>query len=275
MTACAGCRFAPNSQRGGIFFRLLFLLFLAVLLFAVYLARHPLLRLAGDFWIVNESPQASDAIVILGDDNYQGDRAARAAELFHAGWAPRVVASGRFLRPYASIAQLEEHDLESHGVSAAAIVRFEHHAENTREEAVALSQLISARGWKRILLVTSNYHTRRSEYIFERTLPAGAVLCVIAAPDSEYDPGNWWRSRAGVKIFFHETLGMMVALWEMRHSDAQTVSGSFFTFSTISTVSTGTILGKFLHLFTRVSSGNPCAQFLEHFQQLAILPVYN
>ncbi|MGC2420304.1 MAG: YdcF family protein [Candidatus Acidiferrales bacterium] len=228
MTLRSGCRFAPNSQQGGIFFRLLFLLFFGVFLFAIYVARHPLLRLAGEFWIVSEPPQASDAIVILGDDNYQGDRAARAAELFHAGSAPRVVASGRFLRPYASIAQLEEHDLESHGVPAGAIVRLEHLAANTREEAMAISQLASARGWKRIIVVTSNYHTRRSKYIFERTLPPGIVLYVVAAPDSDYDPSSWWRTRGGMKIFFHETVGMMVALWEMRHSDVQTVSEIFF-----------------------------------------------
>ena len=113
--------------------------------------RHPAARLAGSFWIVNETPAASDAIVILGDDNYGGDRATRAAEIFKAGMAPRVVASGRYLRPYASIAELEQHDLTDRGVPATAIVRFDQHAENTKDEAVALAQLISARGWKRIL----------------------------------------------------------------------------------------------------------------------------
>lgn len=228
MSARHGSGFARNPQQGGIFFRMLFLVFMAVLVFAVYLARHPLLRFAGNFWIVNDSPEASDAIVILSDDNYEGDRAARAAELFHAGWAPRVVASGRFLRPYASIAELEERDLKDHGVPAGAIVPFEHHAENTREEGAALAQLFSERGWKRILLVTSNYHTRRSKYIFERALPSGTVLRVMAAQDSEYDPNNWWRSRGGTKIFFHEFVGMLLAMWEMRHNDVRTTSEMFF-----------------------------------------------
>ena len=105
-----------NSQRGGIIFRLAFYVFLIAFLFVVYLVRHPLLRLASGFWIVNESPVTSDAIVILSDDNYNGDRAAEAANIFKAGWAPRVIASGRYLRPYAGIAELEARDLESHGV---------------------------------------------------------------------------------------------------------------------------------------------------------------
>jgi uncharacterized SAM-binding protein YcdF (DUF218 family) len=211
-----------HRQRGGIFLRLLFLLFFLFVLFVLYLARHPLLRLAGGFWVVDDSPAASDAIVILGDDNYNGDRAARAAELLKAGWAPRIVASGRYLRPYASIAELEEHDLIGRGVPASAIVRLAHRAENTREEAVVVNQLVSSRGWKRILLVTSNYHTRRSLYICERTFPPGTLLRVVPARDPEYDPDNWWRTRQGVKIFAHEFLGMLVALWEMRHSDVQT-----------------------------------------------------
>jgi uncharacterized SAM-binding protein YcdF (DUF218 family) len=211
-----------NRQRGGIFFRLLSLLFFLFVLFALYLARHPLLRLAGSFWVVQDAPAASDVIVILGDDNYDGDRATRAAELFKAGWAPRIIASGRYLRPYASIAELEEHDLVDRGVPASAVIPLAHRAENTREEALVIAQFVSSRGWKRILLVTSNYHTRRSLYICERTFPPGTVLRVVPAPDSEYDPDNWWRTRQGVKIFAHEFVGMCVALWEMRHSDVQT-----------------------------------------------------
>lgn len=213
-----------SSQRGGIFFRLLFLLCFLFMVFLLYLVRHPLLHLAGSFWIVDEGPVAADAIVILGDDNYRADRANRAAELIKAGWAPRVIASGRYLRPYASIAELEEKDLIARGVPQSAVVRFAHRAENTRDEAIAVSQFISSRGWKRIIVVTSNFHTRRSRYICERAFPAGTVLRVVAARDGDFDPANWWESRLGVKIFTHELVGMLVAMWEMRHEDARTES---------------------------------------------------
>jgi len=217
---------ARNTQGGGIFFKFLLLVCFVCFLFAIYLVRHPLLRLAGGFWIVDDGPAYSDAIVILGDDNYGGDRAAKAAELFKAGWAPRVVASGRFLRPYASITDLEEHDLKNDGVPEQAIVRFQHHAANTKEEAEALRQLILQQGWKRILLVTSSYHTRRARYICARTFPAGTVLRVIPAPDSEYDPNHWWESRRGLVIFSHEFVGMIVSLWEMRRNDVQTTDSA-------------------------------------------------
>jgi uncharacterized SAM-binding protein YcdF (DUF218 family) len=207
-----------NAQRGGIILKLMGLIIFLFLLGVVYLARHPLLRTAGRFWIVDEAPQPSDAIVILGDDNYSADRAARAAELYRARWAPRIVASGRFLRPYASIADLMQRDLVGRGVPADAVIRFTHHANDTREELGGMSHLISERGWRRIIVVTSNYHTRRARYILERTFPPGVELRVVAAPDSEYDPASWWTSRLGIKLFFHEVVGMVVAIWELRHS---------------------------------------------------------
>jgi uncharacterized SAM-binding protein YcdF (DUF218 family) len=206
------------AERGGVISKLIGLLFLCALLAAVYVVRHPLLRIAGRFWIVEDAPQPSDAIVVLGDDNYLGERAARAADLFHAGWAPRVVASGRNLRAYAGIAELIEHDLVADGVPAGTIVRFPQRAENTREEAAALAHLFTEHGWRRILVVTSNYHTRRARYICERLFPPGTELRVVPASDSAYNPDSWWESRSGLKIFFQEAVGMLVAMWELRHS---------------------------------------------------------
>jgi uncharacterized SAM-binding protein YcdF (DUF218 family) len=213
-----------NKQRGGIFSKLLFLIFLIVLIGIVYLVRYPILRLAGDFWVVDETPQVSDVIVILSDDNYEAARAARAAQLFKSGMAPRILASGRLLRPYAGIAELMEHDLKAQGVPANAIISFPHRAGNTREEAVGDAQVIASHGWKKVLLVTSNYHTRRAHYIFARTLPKGTELRVVSAPDSEYDPDSWWQHRTGLKRFLYETAGYIVCLWEMRHSEVQTSS---------------------------------------------------
>jgi uncharacterized SAM-binding protein YcdF (DUF218 family) len=163
---------------------------------------------------------------MLSDDNYQGDRAALAAELFKAGWAPRVIASGRLLRSYAGVAELEEHDLVSHGVPDSAIVKLPGADRNTRDECTGIGQFASSHGWKRILLVTSNYHTRRARYICSRVLPAGTTLLVAAARDTDYNPDDWWKTRQGTKIFFGEAAGSIVAMWELRHQDVQTADSS-------------------------------------------------
>jgi uncharacterized SAM-binding protein YcdF (DUF218 family) len=215
-----------RSDRGGIFFRLLSLIFLVVFAFVIYLARYPILRFAGNFWVVDESLQTSDAIVVLSDDDYDAVRASRAADLYRASWAPRIIASGRILRPYISVAELMQHDLTDRGVPATAVVRFPNRARNTLEEAGALSEFLSTHGWKKIIVVTSNYHTRRARFIYEHALAPGSDLRVIAAPDPAYDPNGWWRTREGLKTFFYEFLGYTVAHWELRNSDAHTVSSA-------------------------------------------------
>ena len=206
-----------RAEHGGIFFRLLTLLVFLALLAFLYILRHPLMRLAGQLWVVNEPAVQADVIVVLGDDNYAGDRAAHAAELYRAGLAPQVVASGRLLRPYAGIAEIIERDLESHGVPAASIVKFSHRAANTQEEAEALGGLVASRGWRRVLVVTSDYHARRARFIFDCVFPPGVTVRVSAAHDTEFDPSHWWETRLGQKIFLHEVLGYVVARWELRH----------------------------------------------------------
>jgi uncharacterized SAM-binding protein YcdF (DUF218 family) len=210
-----------RAERGGIIAKLIALLCLACVAFGIYLLRRPILRLAGNFWVVEDPIEHSDAIVVLGDDDYSGDRAARAAELYRQGWAPVVVASGRMLRPYAGIAELEAHDLESDGVTHSAIWQFPQRAENTREEAVALRGLIAQHSWHSVVIVTSNYHTRRAQFIFSKVLPADVTASVESAADPSYDPDGWWYSRQGIKLFASECVGYVVARWELRGNALQ------------------------------------------------------
>jgi uncharacterized SAM-binding protein YcdF (DUF218 family) len=205
-----------RGEHGGIFSRLLFLLVLLAFLAFFYVLRHPLMRVAWQLWMVNDPAMQADAMVVLGDDNYDGDRAAHAADLYRMGLAPIVVASGRYLRPYAGIPDMMERDLESRGVPAASIVKFSNRAANTREEAEVLAGLIAGRGWKRVLVVTSNYHARRALFIFERVLPTAVSVHVSGAHDSEFDPSRWWETRLGQKLFSSEVLGYVVAWWELR-----------------------------------------------------------
>jgi len=178
------------------------------------------MRLTGQFWVVDEPAAPSDALIVLGDDNYLADRAFHAAELYREGVAPVVVACGRMLRRNVSIADVMEHDLESFGVPATSILKLTHRAENTRDEAAEAARLIHARGWKRVLVVTSNYHARRTRFIYGRILPSSISLRVSGARDSEFDPSRWWETRQGQKLFMTELAGYLVARWELRSKPA-------------------------------------------------------
>lgn len=220
-------RTARDGQRGGILVNLIVLLCIVIFCTFLYLVRHPIFRLVAEAWIVEDPLDKADALIVLSDDNFYGDRATRAAELFREGKAPVIVASGRRLRPNAGIAELVEHDLVERGVPKDRILRFTHDADSTKEEAEALVKLVKTRKWRKTIVVTSNYHTRRARYIFHRVFPQDIEVRVAGARDGDFDPQRWWEKRKSTKELMQEFAGMAVALWELRHGSekSQTTQG--------------------------------------------------
>lgn len=206
-----------KKQRGGVLVNFIVWLSIIFLCTLLYLVRHPIFRFVGESWIVEDSLDPSAALIVLSDDDFYADRATRAAELFREGKAPVVVASGRRLRPNAGIAELMEHDLVERGVPKDKIVRFGHDADSTEEEAEALAKLARTKRWRKLIVVTSNYHTRRARYIFRRVFPQDIEIRVASAHDANFDPEHWWEKRAATKRLMREFAGMLVALWELHH----------------------------------------------------------
>jgi uncharacterized SAM-binding protein YcdF (DUF218 family) len=217
MTRRGGQRSDP-SQTGGVFFSLITLVVVLAALAALYLARHPIFRLLGEGWIVEDTLERSDAILVLSDDNFYADRATRASQVFRQGLAPVVVASGRRLRPYAGVAELIEHDLIERGVPKDKILRVPHDADNTREEAITLAQIAKQKKWHSVIVVTSNFHTRRARYIFSHVFPKDIKVWITGARDGDFDPERWWEKRASVKDLVREMASMIVAIWEQHSS---------------------------------------------------------
>jgi len=191
----------------------------------LYLARHPIFRLVGEAWVVEDTLDRSDAIVVLSDDNFYADRATRASQVYRQGLGPIVVASGRRLRPYAGIAELMEHDLIERGVPKDKILRVAHDADNTREEAKALAQVAKQKKWRSVIVVTSNYHTRRARYIFSHIFPEDIKIRITGAHDDDFDPERWWEKRISIKELVREMAGMVVAIWE-QHTDSDVTDKS-------------------------------------------------
>ena len=202
------------AERGGIVVKLIILLCFVVFCTVLYLARGPILRFVAESWIVEDPLVKADALVVLSDDNFYADRATRAAELLREGKAPLIVASGRRLRPNAGIAELMEHDLIERGVPKEKIVRLPQDADSTKEEAEALLKFVKEKKWRSVIVVTSNYHTRRARYIYRRVFPQGIAISIASARDGDFDPQHWWEKRKSTKELTREFAGMVVAVWE-------------------------------------------------------------
>ena len=205
-----------RPQRGGALGTLVFALSVLAFLGLLYLARHPIFRIVAGVWVVEDQLEPADAVIVLSDDNFYADRAARAAQLYRQGLASVVVAAGRRLRPHAGIAELMEHDLFERGVPKEHILAAPHRAESTLEEAEVMLELARQRKWRSVIVVTSNYHTRRAGYIYRHVFPATFLVRVASARDNDFDPERWWERRVSVKMFAREIVGMAVAMWECR-----------------------------------------------------------
>jgi uncharacterized SAM-binding protein YcdF (DUF218 family) len=66
--------------------------------------------------------------------------------------------------------------MEQLGVPASAIVQPPESVDNTGQEANMLRAMAQERHWRRVIIVTSKYHTRRTGFAFRRGLEGtGAV----------------------------------------------------------------------------------------------------
>lgn len=110
---------------------------------------------------VTEVSRAVDAIVSLDGDRPR--RLRKAVELAAGGIAPTLVV----VRAEAVAPEL----LAATGLPFA-ILSIVPDPSTTRGEARAVARLAAARGWRRILVVTSSYHIPRARMIFRRSVPA-------------------------------------------------------------------------------------------------------
>jgi len=162
----------------------------------------PILRGLGSYLIRDEGPRRADAALVLAGDSY-GHRIVSAAELARQGYVPKVYVSG----PSGMYGKYEC-DLAipfavAKGYRESFFVHAENNARSTKEEAAAVIPMLRRDGMKTVLLVTSNYHTRRAWKTFQGAAP-DLTFIAVAAPDEFFRPDNWWRIRDARKIFLFE-----------------------------------------------------------------------
>jgi uncharacterized SAM-binding protein YcdF (DUF218 family) len=81
---------------------------------------------------------------------------------------------------------------------------------STQDEADALRDFLTRDPAERVVVVTSDYHTRRSRWILRRRLADLSVdLRMDPAPGPAFDARSWWRSEGGAIITFQEYLKMV------------------------------------------------------------------
>lgn len=186
----------PRSRRLWLGVVLLIGLLLAAVLHA------QILGALGAYLVQAGPPQKADAALVLAGDGW-GYRVLTAAQLARDGFVPRVLVSG----PDGAYG-LHECDLAipfavKHGYPESYFVHMENSARSTVAEARAVLPEIRRMGVQRLIVVTSNFHTRRAGAIFRELAPDLTIL-VVAAQDKDFTADGWWHGRQGQKTFLME-----------------------------------------------------------------------
>ncbi len=161
----------------------------------------PTLSFLGRYLVYSLPPQSADIILVLAGDFY-GPRVFKAAELAKQGYAPVVLISGG---PYQ---RGTEGDyaiafLATHGYSTHLFESFGHNARSTIEEAIALRGELRRRHVKRVILVTSDFHSRRSAIVFRLFCP-GIDFISVPGPEPKFHADRWWMDDHSRALFYSE-----------------------------------------------------------------------
>lgn len=181
------------------------------LLSALYLARAPILTATAAFLTVADSIERADVIFVLaGEANVRPDKA---AQLYAGGWAPIVVIprpedyESHPLAPLPNVTDVATALLERLGVPRSDIVVLTAPggSSSTIEDALMFRGYAEQHAVRRVLVVTSMFHTRRTRWIMRRALDGLPVqLIMVPAADRRFDETNWWRTEAGMLAYFQE-----------------------------------------------------------------------
>ncbi|HZH50187.1 MAG TPA: YdcF family protein [Nitrospira sp.] len=165
----------------------------------------------GRFLVVDE-PEKSDAILVLAGETY--NRPMLALDLLERGYAPRIVmdvpAAERIYQWTApELAQRWVQGLpQANSISICPI-----HGLSTRDEShEAENCMARAGGVHKVLIVTSDFHTRRARSVFQHEIP-GLEFNIAAAHNPAEFGVLWWRQREWAKTNLYEWMRLM--WWEL------------------------------------------------------------
>jgi uncharacterized SAM-binding protein YcdF (DUF218 family) len=174
-----------------------------------------ILVLAASIWfatdagnlLVIDAPQTADVIVVLAGETNQ--RPAHALELLREGYARRLlfdVPGDEKIYDITLLELVEKYIRTLPDASKLAICPIQ--GLSTRDESHDVARCLAQEQGSRILIVTSDFHTRRALSIFQHEIK-GKSFSIAAAHDSTQFGPHWWKHRQWAKTFTDEWLRLL------------------------------------------------------------------
>ena len=157
--------------------------------------------------LVVDAPKVSDVILVLGGESDR--RPARALELLDQGYGRRVlidVSATDRIYNFSPVQLAEEYVRSLPQRASVRVCPIK--GLSTREESHDVEKCLVEEDGNRILIVTSDYHTRRSLSIFRHEM-RGKSFSVAAARDDLQFGTHWWTNRQWAKTCVDEWLRLI------------------------------------------------------------------
>ena len=167
-------------------------------------------------WLIVEDPLQHAAAIAVLSGRMPG-RALEAAKVYKQGYAPQVwlthstepgATLGKLSVPYQGEDAYDQLILIHEGVPESAIRVLEPPIVNTSDEMASIGQALSSANQRRVILVTSKVHTRRTRTLWKRLSAANGDAIVHGVSDDPFDADHWWRSTSDALDVVREVLGL-------------------------------------------------------------------
>lgn len=162
-------------------------------------------------FLVTDHPQKSDTILILAGET--DVRPTRGIELLNQGYGSRVVLD---VPAEAKVYGLTLTDVAQKWIAtlpkAALVDVCPIRGLSTKAEALEAAECLRKAGGQSVLVVTSDYHTRRALSVFRHEVP-GKTFTAAAAFDETQFGTQWWKHRQWAKTAAGEWVRLI--WWEV------------------------------------------------------------
>ncbi|HIF32232.1 MAG TPA: YdcF family protein [Planctomycetaceae bacterium] len=183
-------------------------LFTLLIVAGIIVIRRPLLIAVGRHLDTGSSPHAVDFVVLL--PGHEATRAFVVAGLVKKGYAPTaVLIPSKLYGQDASKAQhvIGRDILQSQGIAGDQIIELPNlHDDSTFSNAESLGTFLEKQHADcRLIVVTNDYHTRRSTWAFRQVLKDRMTqIEFVSAPADYHSAETWWHSPRGTEAYLSE-----------------------------------------------------------------------
>ncbi len=186
----------------------------------VFIFRESILSAYARWFEVSNAEKGADAIICLSGGKLT--RVPESIRLWKDGYAKKI-----FLTEQKSINGRYNHLLSTNLLFAQEVAKEmkmkvpweilpsqDGGATSTFDEAADALFYAQKKNWKRLIIVTDYFHTRRALYAFEKVLKDSDIIVQVAGVGNDiFNSQDWWKSDRGIMTYFSETIKFPIYLF--------------------------------------------------------------